>query len=614
MRIHAIAIKDFTCYEATTVFFDNTVNVIVSENAGGKTSLVDAITYCLTGHCARTDGAGRGAEAMISTGAKEAGVGLQIGPYEPYHVVSRNIPGGLSIDSNDGGQRELQDYLYKIVGAGEGAVTAALNTSDFLCMKPDEQKALLFGLMGLDLSEERILGMITEEVPKQHYQAMCRLLDAIPNKLLQGGPAEVFDHLYEHYYNLRRVTKRQLKDLGEQPQLSMVPDSPDKDRLLGEVEGLEQLLYDARSKRDKATEVRDRAASLEVNIAHIKKQLKDAGNPEAAARELKIIEEEIAEARLDEKTLRARTDILREAIIALEKAGATKQCPLAPGVISCPITKSKRQALLKELEGKVAGLEKEADNARESAEFLMPRREDLAVRATVSDKAMLMGSLKRLKTDLKELPTAIDPALLEPEILDLQKQIAERQSNLEEVVRAEGAREAVEKQADERARLADEVEVLEVLVELTSPKGIPGRLLAGTIGPLQELANERLSQLTDGRYQLRLEVDPDFSIVVSHDGAESDLKRLSSSERLRIGVILQDAVSRLSGLRVMMIDNADALDPQNRALLMDLLLEIKADYDSIIVLSTIGPNGVENPHIDDVTVYLIEDGKIEKVE
>jgi len=610
MRIHAIAIKDFTCYEATTVGFDNTVNVIVSENAGGKTSLVDAITYCLTGHCTRTDGAGRGAEAMIRTGAREAGVGLKIGP--DALMVSRRIPGGLSMDGHAGGQRELQDLLYETIGAEEGAVTAALNTSDFLCIRPDEQKALLFGLMGLDLSEERILGMITEEVPKQHYQAMCRLLDAIPNNLLQGGPAEVFAHLYEHYYNLRRVTKRQLKDLGEPEAQLRIPVEGSIQDLGFEIGTLQDLLVKRRIALDGAVKDWERGKRLEALISEVEEKLANAGDPDAAAKQLEILEKEISEAIIVEDQERGRADALREASGVL--LNAERECPLAPDFIKCPLTKPKRVSLADELESKAAQSEKEADKAVSVAKLLYPRRDDLRLRAHAADKQVLEANLKGLRKEHDELPEEIDLDALEASVSETEKLLAEKRPKLEELTRAQGTETAEKGKQAERARLADEIEVLEVLVELTSPKGIPGRLLAGTIGPLEKLANERLSRLTGGRYQLRLDVDPDFSIVVSHDGAESDLKRLSSSERLRIGVILQDAVSRLSGLRVMMIDNADALDPQNRALLMDLLLEIKADYDSIIVLSTIGPNGVENPHIDDVTVYLIEDGKIEKVE
>jgi hypothetical protein len=37
------------------------------------------------------------------------------------------------------------------------------------------------------------------------------------------------------------------------------------------------------------------------------------------------------------------------------------------------------------------------------------------------------------------------------------------------------------------------------------------------------------------------------------------------------------------------------------------------DYDQIIVLSTIGPAGVTNPHIQGVGVYELEDGQLKEV-
>ncbi len=615
MKIHSIALKDFTHYEATVLDLEDTISIIVGENAAGKTSVVDAVTFCLTGHCDRTDRAGRGAEAMVRTGAKEAMAGLRIGKaWEAGpHMLTRKIPGGLKIDGAEGGQKELQDYLYEVLGASDGAVTAALNTHAFLDLPPAEQKGLLFGLLGLELTPGAVMDMIIKEAAEiTGRDATVRLLEATPRKLYEGGPAEVFAKLYKHFYDLRRDAKRKLKDLGEQPRLTAVPDTGEKDKLLGEVEGLEQLLYEVRSRADQAGKADEYRSRLEAEIAALQKDLETATDTKAAQAQLESVREELVGLRRDRDVAASKAASYLEAAEAFREAGA-KECLGAPGIVTCPLTKPKRQDLVKELTLKEQEFAEKAAEASDAIGLLEPRRQELEVMANAPDRPTLEGMISERQKQLDELSEPVDTTKAKAEIADLEARIAERRAALEDITRAEGAREAVERQASERDRLSEEVDVLEVLVKLTSPQGIPGRLLGETIGPLQDLANERLLQLTGGRYQLVFSMEPDFNIVVTHDDVESDLKRLSSSERMRIGVIIQDAISRLSGLRMMVIDNADILDPHNRMLLTETLLTIKDDYDTIIVLSTGDPAAVTDPEIEDVAVYRLVDGQFERV-
>ncbi len=51
---------------------------------------------------------------------------------------------------------------------------------------------------------------------------------------------------------------------------------------------------------------------------------------------------------------------------------------------------------------------------------------------------------------------------------------------------------------------------------------------------------------------------------------------------------MQDILAGLSGLGVMIIDGADILDVDNRALMTEMLMSISEDYSNILVLSTLG--------------------------
>jgi DNA repair exonuclease SbcCD ATPase subunit len=301
------------------------------------------------------------------------------------------------------------------------------------------------------------------------------------------------------------------------------------------------------------------------------------------------------------------------AIDALEDGEKSKACPLSPGLITCAMSKAKREKLIADMTEKAEALRGETCELIDRSDSLVERGDELKALVRQPSKAELEKQIATLESELSDMQPETSTVDIKAQIGELAQRVQKGEEILAEINREEGARQIQEKLTAEREKLEQTVGILEHLVEVLSPKGLPGKILSETIGPIEAKANARLSELTGARYQLELILDPDFTIFVTHDGVRIDLKRLSSSERQRIGIVLQDAIVQLSGLRFLIIDNADILDPDNRALLMECLLAMADDYDQIIVLSTIGPAGVTNPHIQGVGVYELEDGQLKEV-
>ena len=75
-----------------------------------------------------------------------------------------------------------------------------------------------------------------------------------------------------------------------------------------------------------------------------------------------------------------------------------------------------------------------------------------------------------------------------------------------------------------------------------------------------------------------------------------------------MGVAFQYALAKLAGARLLMIDEADILDPQNRGQLIGFLLEIQPEFDTIMVFATAdNARASLNP---DIQVWVLMDGKI----
>jgi len=77
---------------------------------------------------------------------------------------------------------------------------------------------------------------------------------------------------------------------------------------------------------------------------------------------------------------------------------------------------------------------------------------------------------------------------------------------------------------------------------------------------------------------------------------------------------MQDILAGLSGLGVMIIDGADILDVDNRALMTEMLMSISEDYSNILVLSTLGDITPVDPGVDGLSVYVLGDGEIKQAQ
>jgi DNA repair exonuclease SbcCD ATPase subunit len=612
MRIHALELTNITSYEHTVMTFPERLTVIVGHNGDGKTTVADAIRQGLTGECARTERGGGKQERMVRTGAQQGSIGLSVcsNGAEPL-AVTRFVPGELLIEGQRGNKTQLQANLCDNLGIELPVLSAALSTSALLEMKSAELKGMFFGLLGLSFDQDDIAARIGFELgvnPKD----IGRLLTGAPVSCWTGD-SKTFDNLYKHFYDLRRDVNRDIKNLGElPPQMQLVSDLPDKAEVVEQLQALHKQRDGLLEMKSKAMMQEGERKKLERDIAEWAARLEGAGDPEAAKAELDRDLLTMQELENELSACRKEAEAYEDAATKLAESTA---CPLAPELITCGMAKTKREKLVSELRTKLEMAEKSAHDANRALEPLRKAIPGLREAADKPSKSALDEQISQACAELKQLGEPLpDTAEYEAEITDLAGRIAKGEKLLADINRSEGATEARAAQVEKRAKLEAQAEVLDALVKVL--KVLPGKILDESIGPIQNQANARLSALTGGRYQLHIEVDPDFAIIVDHDGVSSPLGLLSSSEQQRVGIILQDAIVRLSGLRFLIVDEADKLDPENRALLTEYLLDISDEYQQIIVLATIGTDGVHKPDppIEGLALYELTGGQLREVE
>ncbi|MCK9601662.1 MAG: hypothetical protein M0R06_21650, partial [Sphaerochaeta sp.] len=212
------------------------------------------------------------------------------------------------------------------------------------------------------------------------------------------------------------------------------------------------------------------------------------------------------------------------------------------------------------------------------------------------------------QAELATLPEPIGIELARSEIATLDERIRNGHELSAKMKMAAQARERAEKAGVEAEEAAARAIRLEHLATLFGPAGIKQHLLTRTMGAVIERAAENLSLITGGMYELDAQAEPDFHLVVN---GNIELRQLSTSERMRVGIACAEALAHASGLRLLVIDDVEILDVGNRGLLTAWLMDRMADHDTIIVLST--AEEAQNPGVPGVATYWVDSGKVERV-
>lgn len=224
----------------------------------------------------------------------------------------------------------------------------------------------------------------------------------------------------------------------------------------------------------------------------------------------------------------------------------------------------------------------------ESAERLREyeRARDLLARSVENDKRDLANADSAAKM-LAEIGDAQDaPALEEIEAAKVKiEALKKSRAALQEAVKSLEADERQAAQADDRTDVARshhaDVEQWEAIADALAPGGIPGEMLSEALAPI----NDRLASSSKESEWLRVGVDSDMEIT----GGGRPYRLLSESERWRTDAMIAEAISHLSGIKLVVLDRVDALDLAGREDLLYWLdgLVTAGQIDTALLFATL---------------------------
>lgn len=650
MKINRLSIANFRNHRKTEIILDR-VNFFAGHNNAGKTSILAAIEWAITGRCMWTDKAGRGAAELICQGEKQAAVALDV---VGLGAVIRSLPPHSLQVGRVFGINEGQVAIHNYLGVDEDRLRLALNAGAFLSMTLAEQRSFLFSAYGLSWAADQVAAELARWLIEKGYKEeetgrLAKKAKGYYPAGITGGP-EIFEAMEKRAKEERKEVKRD-KQRAEATLAEMEDNSPAPVTSPGQADQIKIRLNELKKKHSElmqscgaSKEARARRESLLLKIHTVEEKISAAQETASIlAAELEQLGEPVDSPGETEQELLAKVDAItkdeasaRSKLEAIDKAGQAlsskeMKCPLAPDHLQCCLTKEQIDTVLITLRKEHKLTSQQLKNygialAQVRAELAEFRREQNESRGKASQVLVLKGKLntqhvlvdsllldkEALEKEWEGLPEADADAIIEEDIRRFTGLIAEGEKALKQQDEAAVIAEKKAALARDIGVLTTEVADLEVLVKALGPDGLRKDLLSGILAGFIGRVNDRLGRLTEGAYQVAL--DGDMTLLCRANGGPLlPLKILSKSEQLRVGIAVSEALSAAAGLRFLAIDEADMLDQENRNLLAGMVLDTADEFDQVLVCTTVGDVQPANPGLPGVQVFWVEEGVIKEI-
>ena len=590
MKITRIQIKDFLGIKSLDLDLRAPINLIVGENEAGKSSVRDAVQWCLTGQ-ARGLKTQQEQAALIRNGGKAAAVAITLA--DGNTITRRKTPKSASTLTGD--------------VPGNGLPAAVLcNPYTFLSLPENQRRELLFKIIP-GLNPTRV--MVTDRIEEWLADAGIELVpetQLTTQALAELSTTKGFAAAATEAIARRREAKRLREHLGgiSPPSTKCFLGPDNTEYILPDIDTskVEKQIKHLHTQRDELIKIKGRreasiarVATLETELTNLKANLKKlVGDPEA---DIQGYQAEINRLQIRKANLETQINAYRapEQFPAICPAIQREQipCPRAGESVGDAADPTKIEEARKELN-------------RVSLDLCREKNSLKNIETQVKNRKALVDQIARLEKELSELqePNPAEPENLEEKIAGLENRISIGQELLARTKDFWTRYNQVEEIKRKMAGIENEIELYDILAKALAPDGIPSQMIAEALGSVNKLLETAAAHLFPGR---SLTLSKDLGIELSG----SPYITLSKSAKFRVGIGFQYALARMASARLLMIDEADILDPSNRACLTEFLMAVHEHFETILVFAT--SNKAFPYPSNDIQVWWINNGKISRI-
>lgn len=570
MKIENIKIENFRGKQFE--FSPKKINLLLEPNGYGKSTIMDAVRYGLTGLMPKDSIRNMAVELSLEQGA----------------VIYRSREKETECRFN--GKRvtvsALNNDLVSRFGIPLDTLNAAGSAEVLFAKSPAELLQLLIRYIPEQLTLDRVM-LYFDGITDEIYEECA----AVVPETEEFG-IEKLTEIHNHFLELRRNEKAKFAALKEligniqATKPTRTADAVDEElvRLLKSSDGAQTVIlwkdyHEKKKKRDEQDKL----------LANLRERLKENTDTIPTEEQLEIIETKRRQAEKTKlehtgllSTVKKNIDLYRRTLDSLDKP----VCPISSKLV-CTTDKTS-------IKNEMESLLKENLEAKEKHEYMI-QRADAMLEKCRSNKSTY-DRLKKKHNEFLRISAQIEvyeknlitvppePAKTEAseEFEATKKRLQDEKKNIEEYARRC-------RLAKEAKTLAHKIEVHDSIIKAFSDRGIiKNQIVEYYLDFFEDACNTRAEELgIDYRVKL-ISRNGVYILAKANSDTESGfypVESLSNGESILVSFLLMDMLAQCSGTRLMFIDNIEALDTGNLTALSSLIQkqEFRDSYDHVFI-------------------------------
>lgn len=543
------------------------LNAIIGKCGSGKSSLLDAIRFALTG---------KAGKEVIRKGCREASVVLRFSDNSTIERIRRTSENISKCNGKSSTKRSLDEFLTArnmnpcwIESLCSVDWFAGLSSKDlnnfFMTILPLRAKAEtvveLVAQLDKDLTEKKEKYLMEEILKKQEIFSF--------NDLANG---------YNTAYTVRQELKRKYNEMLPRCTFNETVPAKTREDIEKELNNISQVEAAEKeySKRLKEYTSSKKQHDLAIKrLDEMKKELdtyssckkpKEETKTQAEA-DRKLFQVHIKRTNEYIGTINSTLDLLKRTLDNLDKP----ICPISEKLI-CTTDKSQLKEELLSL------IQKNENALASNKEFLAKCEDQVRKRDDIILNYQKEVYRYEQKTTLENnISKFIVPEIL-PEPQKVEKAHLEaKKKELLDLLSILSRYEKVQQNKKELAKIKDKYDLAQFAVKVLDSKiGIPALILQRTLRFFEKKCNEKASLLREG-FQIHFLSDNGITIQVSPGKGKPfvDMKEVSTGEFVCVAYILMTMIGEATKCHLFLIDNLDRLDTEYLNALLSLLEEDK---------------------------------------
>lgn len=543
------------------------LNAIIGKCGSGKSSLLDAIRFALTG---------KAGKEVIRKGCREASVVLRFSDNSTIERIRRTSENISKCNGKSSTKRSLDEFLTArnmnpcwIESLCSVDWFAGLSSKDlnnfFMTILPLRAKAEtvveLVAQLDKDLTEKKEKYLMEEILKKQEIFSF--------NDLANG---------YNTAYTVRQELKRKYNEMLPRCTFNETIPAKTREDIEKELNNISQV---EAAEKEYSKRLKEYASSKKQHDLAIKRldEMKKELDTYSSCKKPK--EETKTQAEADRKlfqvhikrtneyigTINSTLDLLKRTLDNLDKP----ICPISEKLI-CTTDKSQLKEELLSL------IQKNENALASNKEFLAKCEDQVRKRDDIISNYQKEVYRYEQKTTLENnISKFIVPEIL-PEPQKVEKAHLEaKKKELLDLLSILSRYEKVQQNKKELAKIKDKYDLAQFAVKVLDSKiGIPALILQRTLRFFEKKCNEKASLLREG-FQIHFLSDNGITIQVSPGKGKPfvDMKEVSTGEFVCVAYILMTMIGEATKCHLFLIDNLDRLDTEYLNALLSLLEEDK---------------------------------------